>query len=212
MESETLPQRYGRNSGAKMRRGAYLPHVTADNAMYAVTFRLADSMPRSLLDKWRAEREDILRSAQQAGRPLSAFGTRRLRDVFSREVDQHLDRGAGACWLKDDSIAAVAARALRHFDGDRYLLLAWCVMPNHVHAVVQPEKGHELPDIVHSWKSFSAKRANEMLRRRGRFWHTEYYDHLIRNDRDLEHSVQYVLQNPEKAGLKNWRWKGCANV
>jgi len=114
--------------------------------------------------------------------------------------------------LKDDSIAAVAARALRHFDGDRYLLLAWCVMPNHVHAVVQPEKGHELPDIVHSWKSFSAKRANEMLRRRGRFWHTEYYDHLIRNDRDLEHSVQYVLQNPEKAGLKNWRWKGCANV
>jgi REP element-mobilizing transposase RayT len=123
--------------------------------------------------------------------------------------------------MKDGRIARIVASALLHFEGQRYNLAAWCVMPNHVHAVVQPFAGTtggtpvpravpdaELPDILHSWKSFTAKEANKLLRRSGDFWQAEYYDHLIRDEADFRHSVRYVLNNPIKAGLKNWKWVG----
>lgn len=88
-------------------------------------------------------------------------------------------------------------------------------MPNHVHVVVQPFAGKttkagtpaaysELSDILHSWKSFTSKEANKLLRRSGEFWQAEYYDHLIRNESDFRHAVRYVLDNPIKAGLRNW--------
>ncbi len=84
-------------------------------------------------------------------------------------------------------------------------------MPNHVHVVVQPHIGYELAAIVHSWKSFSSNRANESLRRKGAFWRTEYYDHLIRDESDREHAVSYVLTNPVKARLRDWAWVGSVD-
>ena len=121
--------------------------------------------------------------------------------------------------MNDDRVAVVVSNALLHFDELRYSLAAWCVMPNHVHVVVKPFSGvtttagtavplAELPEILHSWKSFTAKEANKLLRRSGEFWQTEYYDHLIRNESDFRHAVRYVLNNPIKAGLKNWKWVG----
>lgn len=81
-------------------------------------------------------------------------------------------------------------------------------MPNHVHAIVQPLAGNELHDILHSWKSFSSKGINRLLGRSGPFWQPEYYDHLIRNERDFLRQVDYVLTNPQRAGLTNWKWVG----
>ena len=89
-------------------------------------------------------------------------------------------------------------------------VLAWCVMPNHVHAVVRPLEGFELPRIVHSWKSFTSNRANEILGRKGAFWQAEAYDHLVRDANDLRRVVRYVLRNPVAAGLRGWKWVGCA--
>jgi Rad3-related DNA helicase len=80
-------------------------------------------------------------------------------------------------------------------------------MPNHVHVVMQPVEGFELPAILHTWKSRTAKEANKLLKRSGAFWQAEYYDHLIRDQDDLVHSVQYAFNNPEKAGLKGWKWR-----
>ena len=88
----------------------------------------------------------------------------------------------------------------------RYRLLAWCVMPNHVHVVVKIFPGHTLSDVIHSWKSFSAKHANRALRLRGAFWQREYYDHLIRDQGELDRAIRYVAANPEKAKLEQWRW------
>jgi REP element-mobilizing transposase RayT len=119
--------------------------------------------------------------------------------------------------MKDERVADKVRDALLHFDAVRYSLAAWCVMPNHVHVVVRPFGGitggtpvplSELSEILHSWKSFSAKEANKLLRRSGEFWQAESYDHLIRNEADFRHAVKYVLDNPIKAGLKNWRWVG----
>lgn len=79
-------------------------------------------------------------------------------------------------------------------------------MPNHVHTIVQPLPDYELPDLLHSWKSFTAKAANRLLGKTGEFWQTEYYDHLIRDEEDYAHGVRYVLENPLRAGLEEWPW------
>jgi REP element-mobilizing transposase RayT len=195
-----------------IRKGARLPHWTMDDASYAVTFRLGDSLPKEVLDAWLFERENIVKTAEQLGRPLSADEEKRLDYLHSEKVGKYLDAGHGACWMKQDRIARIVADALKHFDGERYDLLAWCVMLNHVHVVVKPYAGHELPDILHSWKSFTAHEANKAVKRKGQFWEEEYYDHLIRDEADYVRCVEYVLANPEKAGLEDWKWIGITGV
>jgi len=192
----------------QIRQGAYLPHWTRKGATYAVTFRLGDSLPGHVLEAWRQERQAIVKTAEQMKRPLSEHEEKRLAELFSEKVEQHLDAGAGACWLKRDDLAQLVADALKFFDGNRYELIAWCVMPNHVHVVVKPLGDHTLPEILHSWKSFTANKANKLLGRTGEFWQPEYYDHLIRDAEDFDHAVEYVLRNPENAGLKEWKWVG----
>lgn len=108
--------------------------------------------------------------------------------------------------MKDSHIAQMVANTLAFFNGKRYHLHAWCVMPNHVHVLVEPLAGHRLPDIVQSWKSFTAKTANKLLDRSGDFWQPEYYDHLLRDAEDYAHAVWYVEQNPLTAGLYEWQW------
>jgi hypothetical protein len=88
----------------------------------------------------------------------------------------------------------------------RYRLHAWCVMPNHVHVVVEPLQGYTLPEILHSWKSFTAKQANRLLGRKGIFWQDEYYDHLVRSEGDYDRVVSYTESNPNNAGLRDWAW------
>ena len=144
-------------------------------------------------------------------RPLQEREEQRLAYLRSERVERYLDAGVGCCYMKDNRVAKVVADALTHFEGQRYDLAAWCVMPNHVHVVFKPAPGYELSDIVHSWKSFTAKEANRILKRQGTFWQTEPYDHLIRDESDFLHAVTYVLENPVRAGLKNWRWVGRGN-
>ena len=130
-----------------------------------------------------------------------------LEALYSDTIEKYLHAGRGACWLQRDEIAKVVADAFGYFHKVRYRLFAWCVMPNHIHAVMQPFDGISLPDIIHSWKSFTAKKANTILRRKGAFWCAEYYDHLIRDDQDFRNQVRYAWRNPEKAGWKDWKWR-----
>jgi REP element-mobilizing transposase RayT len=128
--------------------------------------------------------------------------------LSSSKVEAALDTGFGTCWMRDDRIAELVANALGHFDGDKYRLFAWCVIPNHVHAVIQPLEEYELSKILHSWKSFTGNTGNKNLNRSGEFWHREYCDHLIRNEQDLICSMEYVIGNPYKAELQDWEWTG----
>ena len=128
--------------------------------------------------------------------------------MFSDKVERSLDAGYGACWLKDPRIARLVSDAITHFDGERYELLAWCLMPNHVHLVMRPRPGQSLEQILHSLKGFTAHQANKVLRREGTFWLAESYDHLIRDEDDLRSQVEYVWGNPDSSGLDGWRWRG----
>ncbi len=194
----------------KIRQGTLLPHWSCDHAVYHVVFRLLDSIPISTLRKWAREREAIIENACQIGRPLSKYEIDRLGILYSEKVDEYLNAGHGQCWLKHPEIADVISAAIVYSNGDRYNLHAWCVMPSHVHVIVEPLGNHELSDIVQSWKSFSAQQANRFLNRRGGFWHREFYDRIIRSNREYRHQIEYVKQNPLKAGLKNWRWQHVA--
>ncbi|MFZ0522420.1 MAG: transposase [Candidatus Acidiferrales bacterium] len=191
---------------ATVRNRGRLPHWENDNATYFVTFRLADSLPRSVLQQIESERADIIRTAQAMKRELSAGEQRRLTARSGERIEGYLDAGAGSCHLGKPAVAREMVRVLRHFEGDRYRLFAWCVMPNHVHVVFQPLAEYTLAGIVHGWKSYTAKEANRMLRRSGTFWQREYYDHLVRGENDL------CRVNPVTAGLRNWPWVSATST
>ncbi|HUV67519.1 MAG TPA: DHHA1 domain-containing protein, partial [Sedimentisphaerales bacterium] len=190
------------------RHGAKLPHWTQPGATYAVTFRLADSLPATVVESWKREREEIEQRAKAQNRSLTWHERMELQQLYSTRIDSILNNGQGACYLKDERIARIVQDALQHFHGNHYELIGWAIMPNHVHVVVRPLGRHELPEILHSWKSFTAKQANKALERSGLFWQEEYYDHLIRDEEDFRHAIEYVISNPERAGLYDWPWVG----
>ncbi len=101
-------------------------------------------------------------------------------------------------------------KALLHFHSQRYDLHAWCVMPNHIHVVYTARGEHTPKDIHHSWKSYTAHRANKILNDSGAFWESEAFDHLIRSVEDLEWFIEYTENNPVVAGLcarpEDWLW------
>ena len=184
----------------------HLPHWEKEGATYFVTFRLADSLPKSVIDRIESERAAIVRTANQFHRPLSPDERRKLQRLSQPTIERFLDQGAGTCLLRDSSVAEAVAKSLRHFDDKRYRLFTWCIMPNHVHVVFKILPGHRLANIVHSWKSYTAKVANRIVAAQGAFWQREYYDHLIRHEGELARAIRYVAENPEKAKLKHWKW------
>lgn len=171
----------------------YLPHCDVPGLIQAVTFRLADSLPSEVLT---GIRHDAGNDTEKHNR-----------------IEAYLDVGHGACWLKQPEIAAVIENALLNWDGIRYRLLAWCVMPNHVHVLIETHEGSPLPSILHNWKSFSAKAINRHLGRTGKVWMSDYFDRYIRDDHHLAAVVACIHANPIKAGLvqheSEWRYSSA---
>jgi menaquinone-specific isochorismate synthase len=187
-------------------RSRRLPHWEVGGAVYLVTFRLADSLPKQALQKSDWERRDIQATASKMGRGLTAPERKRMEQLQACRLEMTLDTGAGKCFLRKSAIAQIVVNALKEFDGSRYRLFAWSVMPNHVHVLFQSIGNISLARVLHTWKSFSAKAANQILGLSGEFWQREYHDHLIRNAAEFDRAMRYVKENPAKAGLKNWPW------
>ncbi|MCA9971100.1 MAG: transposase, partial [Anaerolineales bacterium] len=114
-----------------------------------------------------------------------------------------LDAGYGACHLRRPEIGRLVENALLHFDGERYALLAWVIMPNHVHVLIESRPGHPLRQLAHSWKSYTAHQAGNLLRLSGPFWYHDYFDRFIRDKRHFSNTVRYIHYNPVTAGLVN---------
>ncbi len=170
-----------------------MPHWQVDHAIYFVTFRLADSLPTHVVMELKREREHMLRSAS------TAVERARVDAAFAIRLDHELDANHGSCLLREH--AETIAGALQHFDGARYELHAWCVMPNHVHVMVQPNEGVALAKIIHSWKSYTAHVIGE-----GSIWQREYFDRVVRTPSEYTATKAYIEANPAKAGLKGWKW------
>ncbi len=160
----------------------YLPHLDTPNLLQSITFRLADSLPKAVIKRISdaTEHSDVERR---------------------RHIEQYLDAGYGTCWLRRPDIARICEEALLYFDGERYWLLAWAVMPSHVHVLIETRSGYSLAKVVKSWKTFTAGESNRRLQRSGGFWARDYFDRYIRDDRHLLAVTEYIENNPVKAGL-----------
>ncbi|HEY5910489.1 MAG TPA: transposase, partial [Verrucomicrobiae bacterium] len=172
----------------------YLPHRDAPGLIQFVTFRLADALPAARRGEW----ETLLR--------IEDDRQRRTR------LEEYLDRSFGECWLRQPALAQLAQDALRHFDGRRYQLLAWVIMPNHVHVLVKIRQT-PLARVVQSWKRFIAREANKLLGRDGAFWEREYWDTYMRDEEQASKARRYTEQNPVKAALVGeataWLWSSA---
>ena len=176
-----------RQTEASTHRGwrsrGYLPHCDDSTLIQHIVFGLADAVPRN-------------------AKPPSAMHGDRL-----------LDQGRGECLLRTPACASIVEETLLFSDGERYKLLAWCVMPNHVHVIAVQSEGWALEQVVQAWKSASAHRINRLPSRRGRLWRREYFDRFMRDDDHLSTSIAYVEENPVRAGLAStpacWPWSSA---
>ena len=211
-----------------------LPHWSQAGTVCFITFRTNDSLPREALLRLAEQRGEILQSfgVEDDGNIEEAiFGKNRVRTTFSAKVagqltaldpsirarlkwqlftawDERLARGAGERLLARPEAAAIVEQSLRHFDGTRYALTDYVVMPNHVHVLVALAEADELLAQVASWKRFTAREINAALGRRGALWQVEHFDHLVRSLEQFEYLRRYVEENPRNARLPagSFRW------
>lgn len=197
-----------------------LPHIQPPGATLFITFRLAGSIPMDVLRALLEERERVERElARIPNKPERAKRAEIEDRRFFGKWDDALDTAAnGPYWLREEDIAGLVSQSLHYQDGLRYRLEAFCIMPNHVHLVCTPLEAaggiyYAMSKIMHSLKRHTGRRANQILRRSGDFWEHENYDHYARDKAELERIINYVLNNPVKAGLvsmpEEWKWSYC---
>jgi REP element-mobilizing transposase RayT len=170
------------------RSRGYLPHFDGGSSLpQSVTFRLADSVPRSVVEHWHDE--------------LASRPTAEREHELRKRIEKYLDAGYGARHLRNPRVGELVQNALQFFDALRYRLHAWAVMPNHVHVLFTPGEDGGLADILGSWKSYTSKEANKLLGRTGQYWKEEYFDRFIRDASHFDSVVEYIEYNPVHAGL-----------
>jgi REP element-mobilizing transposase RayT len=165
----------------------YLPHFDGGEIPEFITFRLGDSMPQELLDRWRED--------------LSSEQNVDVDAALRKRIELFLDQGYGESYLRYPRVGEAVQNSFLFFDRKRYRLTAWVVMPNHAHMLLTPSAGHELSDILHSLKSYTANEANKILRRKGQFWQPESFDRWIRDADHFAKVIAYIENNPVKARL-----------
>jgi REP element-mobilizing transposase RayT len=200
-----------------------LPHIQPEDKIFFVTFRLHDSIPVSLVNQLRLQlKEEILKASKL---PKSSETTYNLNKKFYAKYDELLDRETtGPHWLKDPNIAKICQNVFHEWDNEKYELYSYCIMSNHIHIVFKPttkflrmlSSKYEsfnpqkilsvTTRIMYEIKKRTALLSNSKLGRTGKFWHTESYDHFVRDENELLRIILYVLNNPVKAKIvEDWR-------
>ena len=160
----------------------HLPHFDMPGVIQMLNYRLDDAMPTSRRHEWAALLE--------------------IKDELKRQmkIEEYLDRGFGNCELRDSRAASIVEENWLHSDAQDYRVLAWVVMPNHVHLLVEIWQ-KPMSELLLGWKGYTARRINRVLGRRGKLWQDDYWDRYIRDEAHYCKVVHYIESNPVKAGL-----------
>ena len=177
----------------------FLPHWEQQGCTYFVTWRMADSIP---MEKLRALQTERATWIAEHPKPWDDSTWKEFGQRFEGRVQDWLDQSEGSRFLVDTEARRIVSDALHFFDGQRYLLGDYVVMPNHVHVLFSPLPGHELKKLRHSWKSFTSKEIlKDWPQAPNPFWLMESFDHIVRSESQLRHFQDYIRQNPVKAHL-----------
>ncbi|MGI9325337.1 MAG: transposase [Pseudomonadales bacterium] len=187
------------------------PHWSQAGAVVFVTFRTHDSIPKEVIQRWDREKNDWMR---QRGYPtdrdwrqllpdLSDDEQRDFRKHFNRCREAFLDTCHGRCLLRRPALAKIVADSLLHFDGERYRMGDFVVMPNHVHLLAAFASDDAMREQFDSWLHYTAFRINQRIGEKGHFWQQEPFDHLVRSPEQYEYLRDYIANNPIKANLRD---------
>lgn len=202
-----------------------LPHFYRPNSTYFITYRLKGSIAITKLKE--------LKESEEFTKEYKSKAEKYLRDKkFFAEYDNLLNNNQKIQHLKNPKIAEIVKNTLHYPDKKHYNLICYTIMPNHVHLVfhlleieksnsadrnvydtknvTHPFQAVKVAEIMQSIKGFSAREANKILNRKGSFWQSESYDHIVRDEDELERIIKYVIYNPVKAGLvEKWQDWQC---
>ncbi|HCN75590.1 MAG TPA: hypothetical protein DIT13_00170 [Verrucomicrobiales bacterium] len=186
----------------------HLPHWRVPGCCYVLTFRLADSIPVAVMVEMQAEAEAwqkrLAEAAQRHGGklpPEELAAWQEFQQVRMRKLESLLDEGRGECLLRHPEHQQPLVEALHHFEGSRCEMLAYAIMPNHVHVLCRPLGEHALESLTRSWKRHSSDRIHRRLGRSGSLWQEESFDRIIRDAAHYQQAVRYIAKNPLRAGL-----------
>ena len=178
--------------------------------MCFITWRTYDSMPRDVMDRWLADRNEWLRGHainprsehwRRSLAKLSIAEQHKFHDTFSARFEALLDDCHGECVLRRPELAKIVGDSLRHFDGERYVMTDFVVMPNHAHLLAAFPSADDMLKQCESWKHYTAVKINRQLGKRGRFWEVDGFDQLVRSEEQFEYYRQYIADNPQRARL-----------
>lgn len=178
----------------KTRRG-HLPHWHQNGKIQFVTFRLNDSLPAIQLAVLKDERQRFMQLHPQ---PWSEHVETAYYQRFEDRMDAFLQAGCGACWLRKPAVRREVEGVLHFYDGLKYTLYAYVVMPNHVHVLMEMADGEKCAAVVGDWKSYITRSVNKLRGCRGSLWQHESFDRLIRSKEDLRRKVYYIRHNGDK--------------
>ena len=192
----------------------YIPHFESAEVIQHVTYHLADSLPAPVLARF----EDEVREMPPEQKDFAL--RKRLQDW--------IDAGHGSCVLREPEVAEMVQASFLHFDGERYRLFAWVVMPNHVHVLFQPLGEWTMAKTIASWKSFTGRRIRAFMdnwerqapawqkpawQQTRQVWQRDYWDRFMRNEQHFATAMAYIHNNPVKAGLvkraEDWPWSSA---
>jgi type I restriction enzyme R subunit len=186
------------------------PHWSQDGTVVFITFRTQDSIPREVIARWEREKSEWLRrrgyDAAKRWTEVVPLLPEKVRTDFHKHFDRcredFLDTCHGRCLLKRPELAQIVADALLHFDGQRYKMGDFVVMPNHVHLLAVFFSADGLKKQCNSWLHYTAVRIHQAIGEKGKFWQQEPFDHLVRSPEQYDYLRDYIAENPRKAGLR----------
>jgi len=187
-----------------------MPHVDMPGHLTFVTLRLADSMPRKVVQEWHDEIESWLKEHSLGGHTVEEVLDadkvddslkNELRRFKNRKWHGHLDDCHGGCVLRKPQARKLVEASLLHFDGQRYDLERFVLMPNHVHLLIQMRPGFLLRKQLTESMRYTGRQVNAFLKQEGTFWQSEPFDHIVRSEAQFEYLQQYIVDNPKKACL-----------
>lgn len=185
------------------------PHWSQAGAVVFITFRTQDSIPREVIQRWDREKQEWLRRRGWDTQNHWSLIVEQLYEedrldfhrTFNRCREEFLDACQGECLLRKPELSKIVADSLLHFDGERYRMGDFVVMPNHVHLLAAFESPDALKAQCDSWLHYTALQINKAMGTKGKFWQQEPFDHLVRSAEQFEHLKRYIAENPHKAGL-----------